>query len=528
MIESKSSESLRRRENSETRSKPRLPAATIVTRVEIAAFVALALFATLPLLATVGADPDLFWQIRAGESILTDNAIPRIDSWSFTATGAEWTNHEWLTSVLLAKTYETAGAAGLLVFRGTVLIALVAGLVLAYRQRARQPIVSLPALLAVVPIFGTFISLRAHSLTYLLVIWTVVILDRVREGRLRWLVVLPVMTAMWANLHGGFVLGLALIGLSLLMLLFGWDGAVMRPTGRQRRLVIGAGIATVVATLANPYGPNLYAFLMDELGASHAEISEWEPISGTPAVFFWIYLLVPLALWLWAQRWRHIGLFVMFAGSTLLTVRSGRFLVLMGIFGSLVAVEAAGSLVRKARDAGRLERYRTVLDPRVALASGLVLFLVTGVSFSRTVASGGSAVQLDPGLYPIQATRWLEGQDVGPNLAVPLAYGGYAIWHLGPEMKVAVDGRNITVYEPDWVDRYLQALNEGRALEVLDASLVDAWMLPTDSPQIGALQRTGRWSVAYRDPVAVVILRGAHETVVGPPPPRSVEFPGPT
>ena len=66
----------------------------------------------------------------------------------------------------------------------------------------------------------------------------------------------------------------------------------------------------------------------------------------------------------------------------------------------------------------------------------------------------------------------------------PLPYGGYLIWHLGPEVKVAVDGRNLTVYDDEWVDRYLRALRAGTAHEVLDEGAVDAWLLEADSAHV--------------------------------------------
>ncbi len=495
----------------------------------IAALVLLVAVGSLPFLLNVGADPDLWWQVRTGERIIDEGSVPRVDDWSFTAAGEEWTNHEWLTGVIFATAFDLGGSTGLLVVRGLLFVAMVTGLVLAYSRRVKHPLLVLLLLLVTVPILGTFINVRAHSFSYTLVVWVIVALDRIRDGHWRWLAALPALLAFWANVHGGFVLGLALVGSSLFLMLIGWDGIAARPVGRERRLIVATGLATLAATLLNPFGPWLYVYVADELSAQHVQVSEWQPITGDQLPYFWIYLIVPLVLWLLARRWRHIGLVAMLLVTAYSTYQAARFFVLMGVFGSIVAVGAGGELVRRGRASGRLHRYERLLEPRLALGSLVVLTVALAIPFLGGAVRGQAGVTVDRSLYPVEATAWLADQEVGPNLALALHYGGYAIWHLGPETKVAVDGRNVTMYDSKWIDGYLLALEEGRALEVLDESEVDAWMLPADSAQIAPLEATGRWSVAYRDEVAVVVLPGRVATpVIGPSAPRDMRFPGPT
>lgn len=486
------------------------------------------LVGSLPFVLNVAADPDLWWHIRTGELILDQGTVPQADTWSFTAVGQQWTNHEWLSSVIFAQTFSWFGSVGLLVLRNILFVGLVGGLVLVYASRVRQPLLVLLLVLVTVPVFGVFINVRAHSFTYFLVVWTIVALDRVRDRQWGWLVALPVISGLWANLHGGFALGLGLIGGSLLLVLLGWDGAAERPIGRPRQWIIWTGLATVATTLINPFGWWLYIYVFEELGAEHVLVSEWQPIEGDQIVFFWIYLLVPVGLWLMARRWRHVGLLVMLLLTTLLTSQAARFFVLMAIFGSIVAVGAIGELLRRHGDSGIAKRYAALLDPRVALASAAALTIVLGVPFVAGVAGGDADVTVDTSLYPIEATAWLADQDISGNVATPLPYGGYSIWNLVPEFKVAVDGRNVTLYESEWIDSYLLALDEGRALDVIDEQSIDAWLLRVDEEgeQIAALEATGRWSVAYRDDVAAVVLPGDHATLIGPPTPRNASFPG--
>jgi len=496
------------------------------SRLETWAVVLIVVVGALPFMLSVDADPDLWWHVRTGEAIVDQGGLPQFDEWSFTASEAEWTNHEWLTDVIFYGAYNAGGDIGLLLLRNMLFVAIVAGLVVVYGTRVRQPLLILGLVLLTVPILGTFINVRAHSFSYALVVWSVVALDRVRDGRWRFLTVLPVIMALWVNLHGGFLLGLGLIGLSLLALLFGLDGVLARPVGRARRLVIAAGLATLAVTVLNPNGIGLFRYLVAELGANHSIVSEWQRPEGAQLIYFWAYLLVPLMLWVAARRWRRVSLPIMLALTAFSTMRHARFFVLMGLFGSMVAVDAVGTLVERIRESGRLREGSLLFDSKAAVASLVALTLVLGAPLIVGIGRGESGVTVDTSRYPVEAVQWLETSGLGPNVAGPLPYGGYMIWHLGPDVKVAVDGRNLTVYDDEWVDRYLRSLEAGSALDVLDESQVDAWLLPIASPQIPALQATGRWSIAYRDPVAAVLTPGQTETPVeGPAPPQRATFP---
>jgi len=496
------------------------------SRSEIVALALTVVACALPFLLTVGADPDLWWHVQSGQRILADRGIPAVDDWSFTAAGQAWTNHEWLSDVIMARVFDTAGSMGLLILRGSLFVLLVSGLVVGVAHRVRAPLLVLLVVLLTTPILAVFINMRAHTFTYTLVVWVVVVLDRVKEERWRWLAALPPMMLLWVNLHGGFVLGLGLVGLTLFLILIGLDGVPQRPIGRPLQLLIATGLATLAASLVNPYGFGLFTYLVSELGANHSIISEWQPIAGAQLAYFWGYLLIPVALWLIARRWQQVGLLFMLLLTSWSTWNQARFFVLTGLFGALVAAEALGVIVPRLRDRFDWPLVDRLLEPAPAAVGIASLAVVVAVPFSMGLVRGDARLDVDTSLYPIAATEWLATRNAGPNLANPLAYGGYIIWHLGPETKVAVDGRNLTIYDDEWVDSYLRSLRDGRALEVLDEDTVDLWLLPADSKQIAALEATGRWAIAYRDPIAVVVLPGPLARVVTgeqPPPPR--EFP---
>ena len=53
---------------------------------------------------------DLWWHLKAGGMILQSGAVPHADPFSFTAAGAPWTYHSWLSGIVLTLVWRAGGA----------------------------------------------------------------------------------------------------------------------------------------------------------------------------------------------------------------------------------------------------------------------------------------------------------------------------------------------------------------------------------------------------------------------------------
>jgi hypothetical protein len=324
------------------------------------------------------------------------------------------------------------------------------------------------------------------------------------------------------NLHGGFFLGLGLIGTSLGAMLLGLDGMPSRPTGRAAKAIVIAGLATLAAVILNPRGLSLLPYLARELGANHSIITEWQPVQGTQLLFFAVYLTVPLLLWVAAKRFSHVSLVFMFLIAAWSTWLHVRFFVLVALLGAVVALGALGVLANQRRKRQRPGLLDKLLHPGVTLAGMSVVAALGAGQMTLGLSRGGPALTVDAKLFPVQAVRWLSEQPGRGRIVQPLHWGGYVLWHL-PDYRVALDGRNLTVYDAEWVDSYLRGLPAGTLTEVIPPSNVDVWLLPA-GPQVEALEAMG-WVRAYEDAVAVVLTQSATETVRGPAPPSDARFP---
>ena len=260
-----------------------------------------------------GVDPDLWGHVRYGQDALAASALPATATHTYTAVGHPWINHENLAELTFGWIETHWGAAGLNAFI-SLLGLLLLGLMVrnAVREGASFLVLSVAILLATCAI-GPGWSIRPQVFTYTFFALLLVILGRafrpgVRpDARALWLA--PPLFALWANAHGGFPAGLAVLALYLgcraLAALWSAGRAGWREAGRYGLVLAACGLAT----LANPYGPRLLAWLIADLAPPRPEIGEWYPLTLPDPLFVVTVALVGLtvAAFIGSRRPRDLG-----------------------------------------------------------------------------------------------------------------------------------------------------------------------------------------------------------------------------
>jgi hypothetical protein len=246
----------------------------------------------------------------------------------------------------------------------------------------------------------------------------------------RWL---PVLFAIWANAHGGWVVGLGVFAVWTAV-----EAAVERHVRGESLLVLAAA---AIATLATPYGLTLWVFLATTVSLNGRAITEWQPLWNSPpadAVPWVIALgfLLYLARWRARDEWPVLGVLAMLAYASLKVVRIVPLYVLCsGLLLSRALSDrwpvAAGPPPRASRAEWRLAVVLTV-------AASVAAIWLLGSSV-RCVAVEGDWVP-----DAVAAGR-LKGARTG-RLVTFFDWGQYAIWHLAPTLRVSMDGRRETIY----------------------------------------------------------------------------------
>ena len=373
-------------------------------------------------------DGDLWARLIAGAHVWKTGAAMRHDAFAFTPTLPERIDHECGSGVILFGLLKVFGPTSLMLLKiATACAALVLCLVAARRNGTGWPallLLAIPCAVAVLPGYVTVV--RSNTLTYLFFAVTLLCLEIMRSGR-RWpgVVIVPVMLV-WANVHGGFVVGLITIGVY----------AALAPT----RAVLLTLLAAVAVTCLNPFTWYLWRDLVPAWLHPRAHITEWGPmpIWGGDAYFGFRILFVVVVLAIaagWKQRRSRGGaLRGMSLGLTMLalTAIAGCLHRRHAPFFGLTAMVYAGPY---------LERWRV----RIEAVTALYVSLATVVAW-KLLPYASLEPAVPPSFYPVGAVETLDQAGAEGNLVVPFRWGSYASWRLAPKIKVSMDGRYEEAY----------------------------------------------------------------------------------
>ena len=454
-------------------------------------------------------DSDSFWQIKIGQWILDHGAMPTTDLYSFTRMGAPWISTSWLSQVAFAFSHAQWGWAGPVILTAVALALAVAIFVHLLDAQIEAPRAVLFATLALLLSIHHVLA-RPHILALpVMVAWVGLLMaaaDRKSAPSWTWL---PLM-ALWANLHGGFVLGLALIGpISLVAVEHAEKG---RRLSLFMRWVL-FGIGALIASCCTPYGWRTLqgASNVLRLGELLSLICEWMPANFATFTPFEGALLALIA-------------FGYYRGLVLSAPRI--FLILFLTWSALThvrSIEAFAFLVPLvlARPLGEMFPRRT---PDATGADRWPARTVTALAALMIVAAGWTSTSLYMGHHrftftmrqtPVAAVDLLERRKV-QRIFNAYQFGGYLI---SRDIPVFVDGR-AELYGEKFVMDFFEA-TEGRKPELLprllDEYKIDATLLVADAPGPQILDQLKGWKRIYADDIAVIHVRDTADGAAAAP-----------
>ncbi|MBM6400933.1 hypothetical protein [Phycicoccus sonneratiae] len=412
---------------------------------------------------------DLLWVVALGDAVRATGAVP--DGVPFvTAPQAGWHNPIVLAQVLLSVVdglgTSALAALQLVLVAATLLVVLADGRRLGGGEGRGALVVSL----VVVGAASAFAVTRLPSLSLVPFVLVVLLLRRQhdRPDRGLWWVVPLVL--LWGNLHGAVLVGLAVLGVFL----------VLSPGGGPlvRRLGVGAGAAlTLVLTSAGTGTPAYYlSALRNEAAARHTDL--WaRPDLGHPldvAMLAAAALLLVLAVRGRMPLWEWVAVAGLAVG-TASAARNGVWLVLFLAGAAMRARDRRPDADDATVPATRPGAARLVLPAVTAL----VVALAAGV-----VLAGRGSAAAAPGERFVPAVREVaQGRPVlaVEPLAETLARDGVRVWAANP-----VDAFPRAVQAA-----FLDFLHDGTVPPDAD---VDVVVLDTD--HAGRLVEAGGWRVA--------------------------------
>ena len=469
-----------------------------VLRVSLPLCAAAAIYALLLLLgARLLNDPDVYWHIAVGRWIVEHRAFPHVDPFSATMAGAPWIAKEWLSQLLYAGAHAVAGWPGVVVLAAAMIAAAFA-LLAHFLLQKLAPLPALTLAVAGFALAAPHLLARPHALALpLMVAWTGVLMNAVDHRRPPPLALLPVMT-LWANLHGSFTLGLALV--APLAFEAWWNAGEAR---RGTALVwIRFGALALFAACITPYGPEpiLVAFRILGLGQILSIITEWRPQDFSRLGGFELCLLLGLGFALYRGIVLPPLRIALLLGLLHLALSQARHADVLGLLAPLVLAQPLARQVGSAREAAEY-------SPRQS--SGLGHAALVACLAALTWALAGTGVWAPRAqISPVAAVAAIKARNVGPVLN-DYDFGGYLIY---AGVRPFIDGRTDQLYGEGFMvshDRAVTLQSVGDFLHLLDQYGIAATLLSPATPAVSLLDRMDEWQRVYADEVAVVHVRRA-------------------
>lgn len=486
-----------------------------------------ALFGALFMAANyVGLRPtDLWCHVAYGEWMLQHRAIPTEDPFLAFAAGMRVIDAPWLTQIILAEVYKYAGGEALSTLFALTVLASAVLLARAIFLRTRSlPVVFAGLILYVTVAWSRLWTIRPEMfgmLGFTLLLWLLARQETSPRGsfgkrRLVPIAVLPLFAA-WANLHGSFVCGLAVLVCCLLgeAIAVGWrtgnPGAVIR-SRRVHRWLLVAELATL-GTLLNPYGIGLLIWTLTFAASSNlGDVMEWQSLSfsGVGATGFAVSLIVLLVVFRLSRRPARAAdylLLGLFATAAALGVRMlGWYAAVLVYVLAPHAAEMASRLARHAKLQNLAFAKRNFRYTCACLLMAWICFALSPSSQHVLGGSGRSPQQLYQEDTPLKLTEYLAKNPIKGPVFNPQHWGDWLIVEGGGAGKVLLSTMIHHVPQRVWQDA-LHIGNAGPGWErTLQKYGIETVILDKKHQPLLAtvIKRSPNWRVRYDDDRALV------------------------
>jgi len=464
-------------------------------------WLSVALLILLPIAFFLSITPHDYWfYVRIGKDILQTGVISRVDTFSYTYPGRPIFYQPWLAAVIFWWVHSLGGATLTFLMRGICIAITFAMIWILMRNVGTET--KLATLLTILLGLSSSLiwwSVRPQLFAFPLFAVMLWILWNWQNGRARFMWTLPILTLLWANLHGSFILAFVLMGSALL---FG--------AGDRKKLALWF-VLSLFATLLNPRGIFVWQFVSDMLSSPSDQLfaTEWRPpvnAGWQMNIFFaWLLLFIPLVAL--SPRRLSVLEWIWFLGFGWLALSGLRYVIwfmfIMAVLSGALLAELLKSFQRAPAVENSNPKFNYVLS---AFIFTLPLMILPGLRESwwqdRQPPNNEATT-------PIAATKWLAAH---PDLAGPLfdeyTFGSYLTFAL-PSRLLWIDNR-FNAYPPEHWRKYQTISSAQYPWEsLLDRDKVNLLMLSLSSQKVlvQAVQDSNQWCEQYRDKTAVIFSR---------------------
>ncbi len=447
-----------------------------------------------------GFDFDLWARLIAGMGVVDGHTVLKEDFLSYTPTHTWW-DHEYGSGVVFYFFLKYFGGYSLILLQTAILFFIIFFTTKIVKLRgADNPYNMLFWVFPIIALHSNFGNpIRCHLFSFLFFTIFLYILESVKRGKQKLIYILPILTVIWNNLHGGVVAGLGLIGMYFLADL--WDKKPVRH-------YLFAGSLSCLSLLINPWGVDYIKFLLMANTMERPDVAEWWGLFSKHQLYnqipFKIFLIMILGLegcHLYKknansiiQSWRSIdkAKFIVLFVTLILAIQHIKLLPFFVISACAYCYEDFKIYIEKF-----LPKY----------TERAVLILVIIISFAGLLLK---QYELPVGArqYPHREVEFIKINDIKGNILVNFGLGSFVSYKLYPHNKIFMDGRYEEVYYDEMVPllKKFYLVNEGWD-DVLKKYPPDILIIENYYPIYEKLNEMSEWSNIYETENYGVFIR---------------------
>jgi hypothetical protein len=398
-------------------------------------------------------DPDTPWHLKTGEYIFLNKTIPTSDPFSFANDpipfiGKFILTQYWLSQTLFFLIYKIYGPFGLVIMGAAIFTSIIALLWYLLRNKGFYISLFITGGFAF-NVLRDFSAIRPQIFTFLFATIVIFLIEKYKEKKsINYLLPMPFLMILWANMHGGFIYGIVLILIYILsegIEFYTCNKSSMKPpeslSSKQLYHLVFFYIISVLVSLVNPntYKAFLYAFTTHSQNLFYFVEEYHSPfkimqINPSKMIYgFWFYLFVALVMMIIFIKRRAFNPIFLLLFSIIPALISIRYIPLF----SIVAV----ATFRYIQIGSKPEM---TLKIRYGINILIIIFFSILVFASNPFRDDNIYRFNDSAFYPVSASNFLIKNKISGNIFCSYNKSAFLIFKTFPESRVYSDSRYIS------------------------------------------------------------------------------------
>jgi hypothetical protein len=459
-------------------------------------------------------DGDTGYHIRTGEFIIQNWTIPERDIFSFRSPPIPWTAHEWLSEVIMALVHRISGLTGTVIFFSFIIATTYLLLFRMLRQESRDVLLG-----ALIVCFAAVSSTphwlaRPHIFSLALTVIWYHLLNEFQYRQKNRLFLLPLVILIWVNLHGGYILGIFLLGIYVVGNLVasitnrGPNAEHFLQNSKSLLLIM---ILCILVSMINPQGYRILLFPFELTSNRFLMDNVQEFLSPNfhqplPFKYLLLLLIAILARSRPTVNWIELILILTF---TYMALYSVRYITLFAIITGPILIRLIDQMkLDLPTKVGRFLDERSMRLSQIERQTSGYFWSILALSAVVSLGAAGSyQYKFSEKSYPVSAVEFLKKENILGNTFTHDHFGDYLIYAAWPQYRVFIDGRT-DMYGADRMKEYLTL---ARAMpgwkEIVDKYAFSSILFDTYAPLTNVLGEDRNWHLIHSDPLASIFLR---------------------